>query len=276
MQKLTVIDQITPNKNALYNQCFESETTESSKKDIHSSNSINEKIFKKSIEFFPKKMLIEGLDNSDYIQRKYTKEDEINIKNFVPQLRPIEVHIVPSKFSLNSNGFKDLKRKKNNKISLNSKKYFISCPNSEEEDFDVDDSERFNSSKDILPISKKKNEIFVKEFMLEDIQNLGIDIKETRRNLQKAKNINIPKIHSKNEIIIKGKYEKDLDLDNSFESDLYDIDEIDNYSLMEYEDKEEKKIEKKESTEKNIINRSRTNSFTILEMLRKKSTLEEE
>ena len=118
MQKLTVIDQITPNKNALYNQCFESETTESSKKDIHSSNSINEKIFKKSIEFFPKKMLIEGLDNSDYIQRKYTKEDEINIKNFVPQLRPIEVHIVPSKFSLNSNGFKDLKRKKNNKISL--------------------------------------------------------------------------------------------------------------------------------------------------------------
>ena len=45
---------------------------------------------------------------------------------------------------------------------------------------------------------------------------------------------------------------------------------------MEYEDKEEKKIEKKESTEKNIINRSRTNSFTILEMLRKKSTLEEE
>ena len=83
----------------------------------------------------------------------------------------------------------------------------------------------------------------------------------------------MPKVHSKNEVVSKGKYENELNLDNSSDSDLYDIDEIDNYSLLEYNDKEENK---KENEEINNKNRNRANSFSILDILRKKSQLDNE
>ena len=83
----------------------------------------------------------------------------------------------------------------------------------------------------------------------------------------------MPKVHSKNEVVSKGKYENELNLDNSSDSDLYDIDEIDNYSLLEYNDKEENK---KENEEKNNNYRNRANSFSILDILRKKSQLDNE
>jgi hypothetical protein len=103
------------------------------------------------------------------------------------------------------------------------------------------------------------------------------DINLTRKILQKTKNKNMPKVHSKNEIVSKGKYENELNLDNSSDSDLYDIDEIDNYSLLEYDDKEENKKEKKENEEKSDNkNRNRANSISILELLRKKSQLDNE
>jgi len=260
MQRANQKEQITPNKTQLKKQYFDSETNESSKKDINlSQNSTNEKQFKKSIEFFPKKMYIEELNESEEVQRKYTIENRLEIKDFVPKLKPMEIHLVPSKLRLNKKGIKDYKRNRNNKILLNSKKYFISCPNSEDED-----SENYSSSKEII-----------KELCIKDEMN-DSDINLTRKILQKTKNKNMPKVHSKNEVVSKGKYENELNLNNSSDSDLYDIDEIDNYSLLEYDDKEEEKKEKKENEEKNNKNRNRANSFTILEILRKKSNLDNE
>jgi len=260
MQRTIQKEQITPNKNQSNKQIFDSETNESSKKDINlSQNSANEKQFKKSIEFFPKKIYIEELDESEEVQRKYTIESRLEIKDFVPKLKPMEIHLVPSKLRLNKKGIKDYKRN-NNKILLNSKKYFISCPNSEDED-----SENYSSSKEII-----------KEFCIQDDLN-DSDINLTRKILQKTKNKNMPKVHSKNEVVSKGKYENELNLDNSSDSDLYDIDEIDNYSLLEYDDKEENKKEKKENEEKSDNkNRNRANSISILELLRKKSQLDNE
>jgi len=253
-------NQITPNKSQLNKQNFDSETNESSKKDINlSQTSTNEKQYKKSIEFFPKKIYIEELNESEEVQRKYTIESRLEIKDFVPKLKPMEIHLVPSKLRLNKKGIKDYKRN-NNKILLNSNKYFISCPNSEDED-----SENYSSSKEII-----------KEFCIQDDLN-DSDINLTRKILQKTKNKNMPKVHSKNEIVSKGKYENELNLDNSSDSDLYDIDEIDNYSLLEYDDKEENKKEKKENEEKSDNkNRNRANSISILELLRKKSKLDNE
>jgi len=253
-------NQITPNKSQLNKQNFDSETNESSKKDINlSQTSTNEKQYKKSIEFFPKKIYIEELNESEEVQRKYTIESRLEIKDFVPKLKPMEIHLVPSKLRLNKKGIKDYKRN-NNKILLNSNKYFISCPNSEDED-----SENYSSSKEII-----------KEFCIQDDLN-DSDINLTRKILQKTKNKNMPKVHSKNEIVSKGKYENELNLDNSSDSDLYDIDEIDNYSLLEYDDKEENKKEKKENEEKSDNkNRNRANSISILELLRKKSQLDNE
>ena len=260
MQRTSQKEQITPNKSQLNKQYFDSETNESSKKDINlSQTSSNQKQFKKSIEFFPKKIYIEELNESEEVQRKYTIENKLEIKDFVPKLKPIEIHLIPSKLRLNKKGIKDYKRNKNNKILLNSKKYFISCPNSEDEE-----SENYSSSKEII-----------KELCIKDDLN-DSDINLTRRNLQKTKNKNMPKVHSKNEVVSKGKYENELNLDNSSDSDLYDIDEIDNYCLLEYDGKEENKKEKKENEEENNNYRDRANSVSILEILRKKSKLDNE
>jgi hypothetical protein len=260
MQRTSQKEQITPNKSQSNKQYFDSETNESSKKDINlSQTSSNEKQYKKSIEFFPKKIYIEELNESEEVQRKYTIENKLEIKDFVPKLKPIEIHLIPSKLRLNKKGIKDYKRNKNNKILLNSKKYFISCPNSEDEE-----SENYSSSKEII-----------KELCIKDDLN-DSDINLTRRNLQKTKNKNMPKVHSKNEVVSKGKYENELNLDNSSDSDLYDIDEIDNYCLLEYDGKEENKKEKKENEEENNNYRDRANSVSILEILRKKSKLDNE
>ena len=80
---------------------------------------------------------------------------------------------------------------------------------------------------------------------------------------------NFPWIYSKNDISIKGKYSKDLNLDISSDSDLYDFDEIDNYTLLELDKKDEKDNEIN-------IKKNRTHSFTILEMLQKKVEKNEE
>ena len=267
------------NNSQLGKQHFDSETYANSKNDINSSSQTNdipnEKILKKSIDLFPKKIYMEELDKSLKVNRKYTAENQLIIKDFVPQLKPIVIHVVPSKLRLNKKGIKDLKRNKN-RILLNSNKYYISCPSSEEED----DSDKYISSKEILPLCNNKNDNNNNNNVLIFEENNDISINKIRKNLQKTKNGNMPKIRSKNDIVVKGKYDKDLNLDYSSESDLYDIDEINNYSLLEYdkEDKEDKEDEKNIETvnknENNNIGRSRTHSFTILEMLQKNYKLD--
>lgn len=280
MEKTIKENKITPNKSQIKKQCFDSETYKSSQKDIntHQNNTqLNEKFPKKSIDFFPKKINIEKVDNSLDVYRKYTMENQLIIKDFVPQLKPIKINIVPSKLCLNKKGFKDLKRNKKNKILLDSNKYFISCPNLEDEEDEDDnynedkDKNTFESSNDIisLNINKSKNN---------NISNINennqiLDIKEIRKFLQKIKQQNIQKIYSK-KVINKDNYEKSFNLGNSSESDLDDFDEIDDYSLLEYEKKEENKNENTKK-DKNKKNRNRTYSVSILEMLQKKFEIED-
>jgi hypothetical protein len=204
---------------------------------------------KKSFDYFPKNMDIEE-PNSTNIKRKYTMEVEnsSSIKNFVPRLKPIEIHIVPSKLRLNKKGFKDLKRNKDNKILLNINKYYISCPEDEESDKNF-------SSKELSPFSSKKNE------------NISTQkIKFTRKILEQTKNENnIHKVNSINSFPKKNKYESELNLGYSSGSNLYEIDELDNDSLTE----------NKEEIESNNNHRNRFNSWSILDILQKKYKLED-
>ena len=204
---------------------------------------------KKSFDHFPKNMEIED-PNSTIIKRKYTMEVEnsASIKNFVPRLKPIEIHIIPSKLRLNKKGFKDLKRNKDNKILLNINKYYISCPEDEESDKNF-------SSKELSPFSSKKNE------------NISTEkIKFTRKVLEQTKNENnMHKVNSINSFLRKNKYESELNLGYSSGSNLYEIDELDNDSLAE----------NKEEVESNNNHRNRFNSWSILDILQKKYKLED-
>ena len=218
-------------------------------------NKLNDEDFmcsipKKSFDHFPKNMDIEEPNSITNLKRKYTLEVEnsSSIKNFVPRLKPIEMHIVPSKLRLNKKGFKDLKRNKDNKILLNINKYYISCPEDEESDKNF-------SSKEFSPFSNKNNENNSKE-----------KIKFTRKILEQTKNENnMHKVNSINSFLRKNKYEKELNLGYSSESYLYEIDELDNDSLAE----------NKEEVESNNNHRNRFNSWSILDVLQKKYKLED-
>ena len=217
---------------------MDSETNSNSMKD-NNSNEDNSK-YKKSIDFFPKKMKIEEPNKNEYKQRKFSDENHLLIKGFVPKLKPIEINIVPSKLRLNKNNFKELKYNKNNKIVLNLNKNFSSCPNTEDEESDEN-----ISFKDISILNEKEN---------------NDKMKDIRKILQISKNRNIPKVKTINNIALKKKY--DLELDYSSESDLYDNDEIKHYSVNENKDILEKEVSNK--------NRDRFNSWSILDVLQKK------
>jgi hypothetical protein len=220
---------------------LDSETNSNSIKDnISNKDNSKEKFYKKSIDFFPKTMNIEELNKNEYKQRKFSNENHLLIKGFVPKLKPIEINIVPSKLRLNKKCFKDLQYNKNNKIELNSNKYFSSYPNTEDEE-----SDEYFPNNDISIIIKKEN---------------NDKIKDKRKILQKVKNRNIPKVKTINNIAKKKKY--DLELDYSSESDLYDNDEIKHYSVNENKDILEKEVGNK--------NRDRFNSWSILDVLQKK------
>ena len=252
---------------------LDSETHENSKQEniLDQRNTINTNLFKKSIDFFPKKMNIEELEEKEYRKRKYTLQKNLKVKNFVPQLKPIKVYMIPSKLRLNKKGFKDLKRNKNNKLLLDAKKYFISCPNLEDEE-----SDKNNSSKDIFFYSEKLSGLSSSnnKELGGDGNNTKENINITRCILEKIKKKNIPKVNSKiNNNSLKNKYKNEYHLAYSSESDLYDIDEINNNSILD--NKNENKNEIIED-EKNNKGRNRFNSVSILDVLQKHYKLENE
>ena len=227
------------------------------------------KNLKKSLGFFSKNNLyMENLDSNldNQIKRKYSMEEKLVIKkDFVPQLKPIEIHLVPSKLRLNKKGFKDLKCNKDNKILLMSNNYFISCPNSEEE-------EEEESEIDFEPEINNKNE----------------DIKSTRKNLQKMKSGSLPKVLSRNLIESNCKmYKEDLKID--YDSDKEDsvdfkddINYLNNDNLLLYDDndfinykmnpnEEDKKIKEGESS----VRTNRINSCSILDVLKNRFSFDE-
>ena len=234
--------------------------TENSEKNNSLIEELN-KGLKKSIGFFPKKIFIEKpeIEEKNTNKRKYSMEHHLIIKDFVPQLKPIEIHVVPSKFRLNKKGFRDLKCNKDNKILLMSNNYFISCPNSEEES-DISVSPLKNNYKD-----KEDN------------------IKKTRKILQKMKSGNLPKVMSRNIIESNYKLYKD-DFKIVFESDsdnnslkmndnnlfLYDDNDFIRYNIPENNNKNKKEKEAGPSFRNNRIN-----SCSILDVLKNRLSFDE-
>jgi hypothetical protein len=234
--------------------------TENSEKNNSLIEELN-KGLKKRIGFFPKKIFIEKpeIEEKNTNKRKYSMEHHLIIKDFVPQLKPIEIHVVPSKFRLNKKGFRDLKCNKDNKILLMSNNYFISCPNSEEES-DISVSPLKNNYKD-----KEDN------------------IKKTRKILQKMKSGNLPKVMSRNIIESNYKLYKDdfkivFDSDsdnNSLKMDdnnlfLYDDNDFIRYNIPENNNKNKKEKEAGPSFRNNRIN-----SCSILDVLKNRLSFDE-
>ena len=249
-------DQISHTKNIIHkiNQ-EDSETYDSSLKTKTDSSTIERLSFnlQKSIGFFQKKIYIEEPEDDDTKNktRKYSMDEELLIEDFVPKLRPIRIHLVPSKLCLNKKGFKDLKCNKNNKILLESNNYYISCPNSEEES-------------DIY-LSPEKPTLKINQ-----------NIKKTRNYLQRMKSCNIPKVFSKNSLNNCKKYEKDINyFDNSSNNDSSNYDDNDNFDLykndyISWNNKNEINQEKEDEKDEGVKRNNRINSCSILDVLKSK------
>ena len=200
------------------------------------------------------------------LKRKYSLEEKLVIKkDFVPQLKPIEIHLVPSKLRLNKKGFKDLKCNKDNKILLMSNNYFISAPNSEGE-------EEEESEIDFSPQIKHKNE----------------DIKSTRKNLQKMKSGSLPKVLSRKSLEHNCKmYKEEMKIDYESDNDSIDFKNTDNYlnndNLLLYDDNdfinykinENGEDNKEKDGEHNTVRTNRINSCSILDVLRNRFSFDD-
>ena len=246
------------NKKSKKKETFESETCENS----HNENAPSKKSkYKRSVDFFPKKMEIDEIEE-DYSKRRNTVSMCGKIKNFVPQLKPIKIGIVPSKLRLNKIGFKDLQCNKNNKVLLYANKYFISCPNIQDEEFQ-DEIEYEN-----LRFYDKINVNYSNEI---NIENKTDDINQTRKNLFKTKKINLPKVGSTIKPHFKNKYNKELNIGCSSDSDLYDVDLSINDSINDNID-DNFNINNNSDNDNNK-KRDRYNSWSILDVLQKKNKL---
>ena len=239
-------------------ETFDSETCENSNSE--NVNIIKKRPYKRSVDFFPKKMEIDEIEE-DITKRRNTVSLCGNIKNFVPQIRPIKIDIVPSKLRLNKIGFKDLKCNKNNKVLLYANKYFISCPNIQDEE----DNEEI------------ENNLLYNNLNVNSSNEINEDMHQTRKNLQKVKKKNIPKVGSVNNPHLKNRFNKDLNIGCSSDSDLYDIDESVNDSMNENGEDNYKInfINNNNYVENNNKKRDRYNSWSILDVLQKKNILDE-
>jgi hypothetical protein len=183
----------------------------------------------------------ENVQNNDVkVVRKYTMERVIFRKEFVPVLKPIEMHLVPSKLKLNNIHFRHQKRNGN---VLNC----ISCPCSEDEK-PIEDKLNCSDISDVSDISELSNK------NANDTEN---GLKELRKNFIRLKSGLIQKVKTRK--TIKHKISKKFDFENSnieenksenddlnedkgsisSDSDLYDDNNIFiNYSIKPYNNKE--------------------------------------
>lgn len=214
---------------------------------------------KKSFDFTQKKYNIKDIEENPIIKRKYTIENYLNIKNFVPQLKPKEGKISPSKLRLNKKEKISFIHKRNNNLIIKENHTFNSCPNSEEEY----DSE-YNSSENMLIILQKSK---IKEKKKEKIfENLKkSNIQQERKKLHRSKNV-IRKCYSRKNTFMKEKLKNKYKLDYSSGSDLND----EKYNKYLQARKGFNGNYKKEN---NI--RNRINSSSILNILEKKFKLDE-
>ena len=210
----------------------ETETEESIQNGNECFNLPNSYGAKKSITCFPSKIFLEE-PNSNMRKRKYTLEPSIEIKDFVPHPKPLEIHFVPSKLRLNTKGFKDFKINQSNKVLLDSNNYYISCPGSDNTDSSDEDDQYLN------------------------LRNIST-MKDMRKNMTIQKK-SIPKVLSK-EIVKKNS------LMNSFEeSDLYSNDEDDEYVLSGMNDNIKRTMSLTDKPKE--FRSNRLNSCSILQIL---------
>ena len=253
------------NSEAKSKQNIESETCENSNSEnTQIKKQKPKKHHKRSVDFFPKKMEIDEIDE-DFSKRRNT----ISIKgNYVPQIKPIKIDVIPSKLRLNKLGFKDLKCNKNNKVLLYANKYFISCPNIKDEEYndenDYENLQYYDNDKNInLNLSK------------DNCTQNNEDMTQTRKKLEKEKK-SIPKVYSVNNPHLKNKYNKELNIgyysDSDFDESLNDsINENDEIKFELNLDDKDNKNNNDEINKK----RERYNSWSILEILQKKNKLDE-
>ena len=175
--------------------------------------------------------------------------------NFAPKLRPKKIHLVPSKLRLNPNGFNGFKKNIKDQNFILSNKYFISCPNLEEEgnNNDFSSQEIFNRKKIYsLKLMRKKM------------------TKIKKQNLARIKSKTVlkynTKIYRKNMI-----FEQELsDDDNSW--DKKEDDYFNNlYKFIPDDENEFNQV--KNNNENNEVKYYRFNSCSILEVLKSKYSL---
>ena len=175
--------------------------------------------------------------------------------NFAPKLRPKKIHLVPPKLILNPICFNGFKKNKKDQNFILSNKYFISCPNLEEEgnNNDFSSQEIFNRKKIYsLKLMRKKM------------------TKIKKQNLARIKSKTVlkynTKIYRKNMI-----FEQELsDDDNSWEKKEDDY--FNNlYKFIPDDENEFNQV--KNNNENNEVKYYRFNSCSILEVLKSKYSL---
>lgn len=227
-------------------------------------------------------------NNQINMMRKYTMEPQIFRKEFVPVLKPIVIHWVPTKLILNKKEFKHF-RKNTNKGSP------ISCPCSGDEN-EINEELSFSNDSDISDLSN--------EYLNNDENGL----KEIRKKFIKLKSGSIQKVKTRKTIKAKKSNKFDYfqnsdveeekvdkeDKELSSDSDLYDDNIFTNYQMKPY-DKVELGLKSTKSTKlcignikgyENEINednnknntalkkRNRIYSMSILDTLKNKLKLE--
>jgi hypothetical protein len=232
----------------------------------------------------------EIIEDDNYINfmRKYTMEPQIFRKEFVPVLKPIVIHWVPTKLILNKNEFKQFGKNRN-------KGSPISCPCSEDEN-EIDEDLSFSNSSDISDLSN------------EYLDNNENGLKEIRKNFIKLKSGSIHKVMTRKTIKAKNSYkfnyfqnsdieeekiEKE-DNDLSSDSDLYDDNIFTSYQMKPYDKVElglkptksskiciekikgyENKInEDNDKNNADLKKRNRINSMSILDTLKNRLKFE--
>ena len=239
---------ILPNKN-----CFQEELEDTYESSTLKSGSFDKNLIenlKGKSKYFLKKNFLEESSEDEYtyqIQRKYSIEPQLYIRDFVPHPKPLKFHLVPSRLRLNSKGFKDLKCNKNNEFLLKTKNYYISCPNSQENS----DMSDFIPNEGLKDLRKKLHNI------------------KTKNNIPKIKSKMICKSNKKQENEYGLNIDMDLIDDNIDLNEIYSGEENDEYELItnnvNLDDKE---------NDNNINNNNKFNSYSILQILQDKSGLE--
>lgn len=194
--------------------------------------------------------------------RKLTMETQIIPKEFVPILKPIEIHLVPSKLRLDEIKFKYNKRNNNNKKELLS---CFSCPCSEDES-ELNYKLNLSNSFDISDSSDLSDNDNTNENRLKDIRKKFSQLKSGSIHKVMTKKYLKNKKLSKHYLEINEKEEERIYEDsnkNSFSSEIYEDDNIFiNYSKRPF-DNNNKTLKLKQTKSSNIVNNSIKNYENI-------------